>query len=70
MEWPTRLGDFFVACGQAMLDLINKTIRKPETDGREVFRKALDSAGLATYRYAEDDEVEYDPIGEGAYDDV
>ena len=45
-----RFGDFFVARGQAMLDLINKTMRKPETDGREVFRKALGSAGLATYR--------------------
>ena len=36
-------------------------------DGREVFRNALDSAGLATDRYAGDDEVEYDPVGEDAY---
>ena len=63
-----RFGDFFVERGQAMLDLINRTMRKPETDGRGVFRNALDSAGLAANRYAADDEVEYDPIGEGAYD--
>ena len=63
-----RFGDFFVERGQAMLDLINRTMGKQAVDGREVFRNALDSAGLATDRYAEDDEVEYDPIGEGAYD--
>lgn len=63
-----RFGDFFVERGQAMLDLINRTMRKPAVDGREAFRNALDSAGLATDRYAEDDEVEYDPIGEEAYD--
>ena len=63
-----RFGDFFVERGQAMLDLINRTMGKQALDGREAFRNALDSAGLATDRYAEDDEVEYDPIGEGAYD--
>ena len=60
-----RFSDFFVARGQAMLDLINKTMRKPEVDGRSVFRKALDSAGLVTDSYAEDDEVEYDPHRRG-----
>ena len=63
-----RFGDFFVERGQAMLDLINRTMGKQALDGREAFRNALDSAGLATDRYAADDEVEYDPIGEGAYD--
>ena len=62
-----RFGDFFVERGQAMLDLINRTMRKPAADGRGVLRNALDSAGLATDRYVEDDDVEYDPIGEGAY---
>lgn len=62
-----RFSDFFVERGQAMLDLINQTMHKPATDGREVFRKALDSAGLATDRYVGDDEVEYDPVGEDAY---
>lgn len=63
-----RFGDFFVERGQAMLDLINRTMRKPEADGREVFRGALDSAGLTADRDDGDAEVEYDPIGEGAYD--
>ena len=62
-----RFGDFFVERGQAMLDLINRTMGKQALDGREAFRNALDSAGLATDRYVEDDDVEYDPIGEGAY---
>ena len=62
-----RFGDFFVERGQAMLNLINRTMRKPAVDGRKVFRNALDSAGLATDRYAGDDEVEYDPVGEDAY---
>ena len=42
-----RFGDFFVERGQAMLDLINRTMGKPAADGREVFRNALDSASLA-----------------------
>ena len=63
-----RFGDFFVERGQAMLDLINRTMRKPEADGREVFRAPLDSAGLTADRDDGDAEVDYDPIGEGAYD--
>ena len=58
-------GDCFVERGQAMLDLINLTMGKPAADGRQVFRDALGSAGLAE-QYG-DDEVEYDPIGDGAY---
>ena len=61
--------DCFVARGQAMLDLISRTMRKPSIDGREVFRGALDSAGLTSEPYGSDDEVEYDPVGEGAYGD-
>ena len=61
--------DCFVVRGQAMLDLISRTMRKPSIDGREVFRGALDSAGLTSEPYGSDDEVEYDPVGEGAYGD-
>ena len=60
-------GDCFVERGQAMLDLINRTMGKPTVDGRKVFRDALDSAGLAE-QYA-DDEVEYDPLGHSAFGD-
>ena len=58
-------GDFFVERGQAMIELINRTMGKPAVDGRQVFRDALDSAGLA--EQDSDDEVEYDPIGDSAY---
>ena len=60
-------GDCFVERGQAMLDLINRTMGKPAVDGRQVFRDALDSAGLA--EQDSDDEVEYDPIGDSAFGD-
>ena len=62
-----RFGDCFVERGQAMLDLINLTMGKPPADGRQVFRDALDSAGLADQ--FGDDEVEYDPLGDSAYGD-
>ena len=50
-----------------MLDLINQAMDKPTVDARQVFRDALDSAGLAE-QYA-DDEVEYDPLGDSAFGD-
>ena len=50
-----------------MLDLINQTMGKLKVDVRHVFRNELDSAGLA--EQYDDDEVEYDPIGESAYGD-
>ena len=62
-----RFGDCFVERGQAMLDLINRAMRKPQVDGRSVFRNALDSAGLASDQYGIDEDVEYDPIGDSAY---
>ena len=58
-----RFGDCFVARGQAMLDLVNRTMGKSIADGRQVFRDALDSAGLTGDRYESDDDVEYDAIG-------
>ncbi len=60
-------GDCFVERGQAMLDLINRTMGKPAVDGRQVFRDALDSAGLA--EQDGDDEVEFNPVGDSAYGD-
>ena len=59
-----RFGDCFVARGQAMLDLISQTMGKSAVDGRQVFRNALDSAGLTGEQYDSDDDVEYDAIGE------
>ena len=61
-----KFGDCFVERGQAMLDLINQTMGKPTSDRRQVFQTALNSASLATKQ--DGDEVEYDPIGESAYD--
>lgn len=64
-----RFGDFFVERGQAMLDLINRTMHKPAVDSREVFRTAVGTAGLPAEQYDSNDDVEYDPIGQGAYGD-
>ena len=50
-----------------MLDLINRTMGKPAVDGRQVFRDALDSAGLA--EQDGDDELEFNPVGDSAYGD-
>ena len=58
-----RFGDCFVARGQAMLDLISQTMGKSAVDGRQVYRNALDSAGLTGEQYDSDDDVEYDAIG-------
>ena len=55
------------SAAKTMLDLINRAMRKPQVDGRLVFRNALDSAGLTTDQYGSDEDVEYDPIGDGAY---
>ena len=62
-----RFSDCFVERGQAMLDLINRTMNKLTVDGRQVFRDALSSAGLTVEE--DDDEAEYDPIGDRAYGD-
>ena len=62
-----RFRDCFVERGQAMLGLINQTMGKLVVNARQVFRDELDSAGLA--EQYDDDEVEYDPIGDSAYGD-
>jgi len=59
-----RFGDCFVSRGQAMLDLVSQTMGKSTVDGRQVFRDALDSAGLTGDSYESDDDVEYDAVGE------
>ena len=54
----------FIERGQAMFELINTTMGKRATDGRDVFRKALTSAGVETFK---EDVVDYDIVGEAAY---
>ena len=58
-----RFGDCFVSRGQAMLDLVSQTMGKSTVDGRQVFRDALDSAGLTGDSYESDEDVEFDAIG-------
>ena len=60
-----EFGDCFVQRGQAMLDLITRTMGKPAVDGRQVFRNELKSASLDVGQI--DDDVDHDPIGEGTY---
>ena len=62
-------GHCFVERGQAMLDLITRTMGKPVVDGRHVFRDELKSASLRIGQI-DDDEVEHDPIGENTYSDA
>ena len=59
--------EYFVDRGEALLKLIGEAIGKELPNGRETFREALNSAGLATQ--PDDEEDEYDPIGGEAYDE-
>ena len=59
-------GDCMVERGQAMLDLINRTMGKPIVDARGMFRDELISASPPAEQY-DDDEIEYDPMGDSAY---
>ena len=59
--------EYFVDRGEALLKLIGEAIGKGLPNGRETFREALNSAGLATQ--PDDEEDEYDPIGGEAYDE-
>ena len=58
----------FVGRGQAMLDLITKTMGKPQIDGCQVFHDELSSAQLID-EYDDDEEIEHDEIGESVYGD-
>ena len=59
-------GHCFVERGQAILDLITRTMGKSAVNGRQVFRDELKSASLGIVQ-DDDEEVDHDPIGEGAY---
>ena len=61
-----EFGHCFVERGQAMLDLIARTMGKPTVDSRHVFRDELESASLGVGQI-DDDEVDHDPIGESTY---
>ena len=63
-----RFGDCLVERGQAMLDLINRTMGKPTVDGRQVFLNAVNSASLSIEQ-DDDDEDDPDPVGASAYVD-
>ena len=59
-------GQCFVERGQAILDLITRTMGKSAVNGRQVFRDELKSASLGLVQ-DDDEEVDHDPIGEDAY---
>ena len=62
-------GHCFVERGQAMLDLITRTMGKLSVDGRQVFRDELKAVSLGLGQ-VDDEEVEHDPVGESAYSDT
>ena len=64
-----EFGNCFVERGQAMLDLISRTMGKSTVDGRQVFRDELKSASLGIGEMDED-EVDHDPIGESTYNET
>ena len=62
-----RFADCFVERGEAMLELIGKAMGKPLPAGREIFRRAVGSAGTAQ-EVDEYDETshEHDVVGDWA----
>ena len=50
-----NFGHCFVERGQAVLDLITRTMRKPAVNGRQVFRDELKSASLGVGQIDDDD---------------
>ena len=65
-----RFADCFVERGEAMLELIGRAMGKPVPTGREIFRRALGSAGIAQEvdEYDESSD-EHDVVGDWAYQD-
>ena len=55
--------------GQEMLKLIGEAMEKPIPDGRDVFLNALQDAGYIDDFDDEVDVIEYDAVGERAYED-
>ena len=66
--YSDKFPDCFIARGEEMLKLIGEVMEKPIPDGREVFLSALQDAGYADDFDDEVDVIEYDLIGERAYD--
>lgn len=64
-----EFGHCFVERGQAMLDLITRTMGKLAVDGRQVFLKELDTASLRD-EAVDDDEFDHDPIGENTFSGI
>ena len=51
-----------------MLELIGRAMGKPTAGGRDIFRDALNAAGLVeTVEEFDEPEEEYDDVGEAAY---
>ena len=63
-----QFAECFVGRGQAMLALIGEAMGKPMVDAREVFRNALNSAGIGqAIEEFDDTGDEHDQVGEWAY---
>ena len=65
-----KFADCFAERGEAMLELIGRAMGKPTPAGREIFRSALGSAGMAEEvdEYDENSE-EHDVVGDWALQD-
>ena len=57
-------GHCFVERGQAMYELITKTIGKPGADARPVFREELATARIGISSVDEEEDIDDDPFGE------
>ena len=66
-----RFAECFMERGEAMLELIGNVMGKAVPSGREIFRSALDSAGIdQPIDEFDDPDEEHDAVGEWAYQDV
>ena len=66
--YADKFADCFIARGEEMLKLIGVAMGKPVQNGREAFLNALQDAGHTDDFDDEADVVEYDSIGERAYE--
>ena len=66
--YADKFPDCFIARGEEMLKLIGEAMGRPMPDGREVFLNALQDAGYTDDFDDEVDVIEFDPIGERAYE--
>lgn len=66
-----HFADCFIERGEAMLKLVGNAMGKPIPSGRDVFQRALESAGLEYQDEYDEPEDEHDSVGNLAYaDDV